>query len=301
MKNAALLIALALAAPAAAANQDPPVAKEDAADTLALTAVDKRMTVPVQISGAGPYRFVIDTGAQRTVISQELARTLGLSPGRDVRLTAMTGTSRVGTAIIPKLTVSTIGGSRIEAPALEERHLGARGMLGVDTLQGHAVSIDFDTDTMAVRVSKRRTAGEAFVDPNEVVVRAKSVFGQLVVTDAQYRGRKIRVVLDTGSPVSVGNEAFRKIVQKRNKIDPIVITSVIGEQMSANYTQVDEVKLGGVMFRNLPVAFADAAPFKQFGIDDKPALMLGMDALALFRRVDIDFANRELRLTRPRG
>ncbi|MEK6638843.1 MAG: retropepsin-like aspartic protease [Pseudomonadota bacterium] len=37
-----------------------------------------RMTVPVMINGQGPFRFVIDTGADRTVISSELAERLGL-------------------------------------------------------------------------------------------------------------------------------------------------------------------------------------------------------------------------------
>ena len=41
------------------------------------------MTVPVEIGGAGPYRFVVDTGAERTVISRELARELELEPGPD--------------------------------------------------------------------------------------------------------------------------------------------------------------------------------------------------------------------------
>ena len=52
---------------------------------------------------------------------------------------------------------------------------------------------------------------------------------------------------------------------------------------------------------DVPVAFADAVPFKRFGLDDKPALLLGMDALKLFRRVSIDFANREIRFQLPRS
>ena len=51
----------------------------------------------------------------------------------------------------------------------------------------------------------------------------------------------------------------------------------------------------------MPIAFADALPFKRFGLTDTPALMLGMDTLKLFRRVQIDFANREIRLTLPKN
>lgn len=288
-----------LAVPAAAMNQDPPLSHEEAAETLAIVTQEARMTVPVQIAGAGPYRFVIDTGAQRTVISRELAQTLGLPKGRDVRLTAMSGTSIVGTAMIPSISVSTLGSKTIEAPALAARNLGAPGLLGIDSLQGHKVSIDFDTDTMSVAPSKRK-GGASFAGVDEIVIRAQSVYGQLVVTDAKYKGRKVRVVLDTGSPVSIGNEALRQLVARRGKINPIALTSVLGHEMQANYTQIDSVELGSATFQNLPIAFADAAPFRQFGLEKRPAILLGMDALGLFRRVDIDFANRELRLIRPR-
>ena len=44
--------------------------------------------MPVTIADAGPYPFVVDTGAERTVISRQLAQTLGLPAGRDVRVTA---------------------------------------------------------------------------------------------------------------------------------------------------------------------------------------------------------------------
>ena len=37
-----------------------------------------RMTVAVQVAGKGPYRFLVDTGSERTVISRQLAKTLQL-------------------------------------------------------------------------------------------------------------------------------------------------------------------------------------------------------------------------------
>ena len=58
--------------------------------------------------------------------------------------------------------------------------------------------------------------------------------------------------------------------------------------------------IAGVGFHQLPIAFADVAPFRKFGLTKEPALMLGMDALRLFRHVDVDFANREVRFSLPR-
>ena len=300
----ALLSPLLLLAVPAAAQTAPvaePSAQPTAPDLLAFTDADTRMTVPVRIAESGPYRFVIDTGAQRTVISRELAGALGLPRGHDVRLTAMSGTSVEQTVVIPSLRVSSVAGKAIEAPALSGVDLGAAGLLGIDTLQGHAVRIDFDAKLMSVAPSTRKRARDDAV-PGEIVVRARSLFGQLVVTDAWCAGTRVRVILDTGSPVSMGNLALQRRFARHSRAPvPIELTSVTGGKVAASYTQLPAVTMGALTVEALPVAFSDAAPFRQFGLADKPAILLGMDALQLFRRVEIDFANRELRLVMPRG
>ena len=140
------------------------------------------MTVPVMIGTRGPWPFIVDTGAERTVVSRELAGVLGLVSGSDVRVTAMTGTTTVGTVIVPALSVSTISRHTIAAPALETRNLGALGMLGLDALQGHSVAIDFDHARMTLRPSRTRSL-HIVAAPDEIVVVAKSLFGQLIVTE----------------------------------------------------------------------------------------------------------------------
>ncbi|MEO9132167.1 MAG: retroviral-like aspartic protease family protein [Sphingomonas sp.] len=301
---ATLLLALTVSPGALPAGQVavPPAPKSILAESvLAMGDAAARMTVPVTIGSAGPYQFIIDTGAERTVISRELAAMLGLSPGRDVRLTAMTGTSNVGTVVIPSLTVSNIASKPIEAPALLSVNLGAPGMLGIDTLSGHSLSIDFEKNSMTVKPSAKR--GHSDARENDIVVQARSAYGQLIVTQAFYRGRRISVVIDTGAQVSMGNSALRARMRRELKKVPeqIRLTSVTGQTMLADYTQIERLDIGGVGFNHLPIAFADVAPFRKFGLTKQPALMLGMDALRLFRHVDVDFANREVRFSLPRN
>lgn len=273
-----------------------PASATPAADLLGFGDADERMTVPVTIGAGGPYRFIVDTGAQRTVISRELAGTLRLAPGPDVHVTSMSGQSIVNTFVIPAISVGPLGGTRIEAPALESRNIGAPGLLGLDTLQDHMVTIDFEHQRMMVTPSQvRRRAAPAATD--EVVVHARSMFGQLVVTDAYYRGRRIQVIVDTGSVVSMGNLALRRAVGRSTKqMQSVSLLGVTGEVLVADYTQINEIKVAGINFNNLPVAFADAEPFKRFQLIKRPALLLGMDAMKLFKRVQIDFPNRTLRL-----
>jgi predicted aspartyl protease len=282
------------AQPAPSAPLAAPAPTPDPADDLLAFATDaQRMTVPVSIAGRGPFRFIVDTGSERTVVSRQLAGRLGLAGGPGVRVTAMANVAQVGTVIIPSLRVSRLGQTRIEAPALDAGDLGAAGMLGIDALQGHIVAIDFERQEMVLRPSDRHF--EAAL-PGEIVVRARSRYGQLIVTDAHWHGKRIAVVLDTGSAVSVGNGALLALMKKPPKpLGKIELLSVTGAWLQADYAQVDRIEIGGASFRNLPIAFAEAQPFARFQLGKTPALMLGMDLLRLFRRVRIDFANREVR------
>ncbi|MEG3181459.1 retroviral-like aspartic protease family protein [Sphingomonas sp. LT1P40] len=299
-----LLLIAFIAAPAATQETAPaPAIGEDASGTLALGALANRMTVPVSINGSAPHPFVIDTGAERSVISRQLAATLGLSAGPQITLTTMTGSSKVPTVRIPSLTVGPVRDQRaFNAPALEAAHMGAHGLLGIEQLRTHMVAIDFDRGEMALRPSRR--SGVRMMAPrdrDEVVITAKSLFGQLIVTEATFEGARITVILDTGSQISMGNLALQRRLRRIPMKGPITLTSVTGEQLTVNYHVASRVQLGGISMRGLPVAFADIPPFERFGLIERPALMLGMDALRAFRRVEIDFPDRKVRFLLPRG
>lgn len=269
-----------------------------AATLLEFGTEQSRMTVPVSIGASGPYRFIIDTGAERTVVSRELAGQLNLAAGPRVKVTTMAGRSELGTYRLPGLRVSMVSPDTLEAPAVDASNLGAPGMLGLDALKDHSVAIDFDKNEMEVRPATKRRMQ---VGADDIVIKAKNVYGQLIVTNARYRGRRISVVIDTGSPVTIANLALLNRVKTEKSLGMIQLLSVTGQYMSADYRVIDSLDIGGIAFHSVPIAFADALPFKRFGLTDTPALMLGMDSLRLFRRVQIDFANREVRFTLPAG
>ena len=65
----------------------------------------KRMTVPVSIEGNGPFSFVIDTGAERTVISRKVADNLALEGEEPAQLMSIAGISMVDMVYVPRLTL----------------------------------------------------------------------------------------------------------------------------------------------------------------------------------------------------
>lgn len=293
--------AAAVAGLAPVSGQEPPPTPPSVLDetgTVLGTEEDRwaRMTVPVTIGKNGPYAFVVDTGAERTSIAQELARELRLGLGNRARLHSMTEVSQIQTVLIPALEVGGRSVRDIHAPALQRRNIGAEGILGVDSLQSQRVSFDFIRQQMTVTNSSRR---EEHWPADTIVVTARNRLGHLVLVDASVEGQKVWVILDTGAQTTVANNVLRRKLERKGRLRatyPIMLQSVTGGQMPADQTVVKRIRLGGIDINDMPVAFADVHPFAKLGLTGKPALLLGMDALRLFERVSVDFPNRRVRL-----
>ena len=293
-----ILAALAGAAPAGGQPQTASTVPEIGPGTVLDYAEDgaERMTVPVSIGGRGPYAFIVDTGAERTSIAGELAEDLKLGRGAGARLHSMTEVSRIQTVLIPALEVGGRSILGINAPALARRNIGAEGILGVDSLQSQRVSFDFARRQMTVTLSRKR---EEIWPDDTIVVTAKNRLGHLVMVDAAVDGEKVWVILDTGAETTVANSVLRRKLERRGKsleTWPIELQSVTGGRIAAEQSMMRKIRLGGVDINNLPVAFADVHPFRKLGLMNRPALLLGMDALRLFERVSVDFPNRRVRL-----
>jgi predicted aspartyl protease len=261
--------------------------------------LNTRLTVPVTINGGGPYSFVVDTAAERTVISRELADRLALTPGATVTVLSISGYERIDTAIVPKLqlTPKRTRMGDVEAPTMKESNLGASGLLGIDSLQSKRVVIDFKAMRMSIVDATTQSA-----DNGDIIVTARSKFGQLILVDASADGQKVNVIIDTGSQVSIGNPALHARLEARHRlgpVTPITIMSVTGGEMPADYSSIAHMRIGGVQLNDMPVAFTDAEIFHKLGLTDKPALLLGMDVLRNFSRVSVDFANRTVRFLLP--
>jgi predicted aspartyl protease len=288
------------AAPAPETGTRLPITEEVAQILGYLPDETTRMTVPVDIDGQGPFRFVVDTGAERTVISRELARTLDLDPGRTATVHSMTEVSEIATVVIPDLRIAGRSVNDIHAPALSQGNLGAQGMLGVDSLQSQRVMFDFKRREMTIVPSRRREVH--WPDDGTIVVTGRRHFGRLMLVDASIEGQRVVVIVDTGSQVTVGNTALRRALTARNRLGalhPIELLSITGGQLSAEYGVAHRIRIGTIDIRDLPIAFADVHPFRQLQLMDRPAILLGMDAMHLFERVSIDFANRRVRVLLP--
>ncbi len=265
-------------------------------DPLAADQQRNRMFIEVKVNDSGPHRFLVDSGADRSVVSDGLAALLKLPSGEPVRVQGMAGTREVATVEVAALTLGKSEVGPIMAPALSARHLGADGLIGIDALADQRLMLDFDKRTITVQDSR-----SAYVPSgNEILVTAKRRKGQLIITQAAVSNRTVAAVIDTGSEVTLGNAALRQRLfgtRRPNGMQDIELISVTGQVLKAEAMVLNHVQIGSLTLSNVVIAFADAPPFALFGLTNQPAIFLGSDLLSSFRRVSLDFRNRKVRFT----
>jgi predicted aspartyl protease len=260
---------------------------------------DDRMTVPVRLSGYGPFRFLVDTGADRTAISRELADSLGLRRGETVAVHTVTGVTAVSTANVPSLQLTRKPVRIAEAPLLETANMGADGIIGVDSLRSQSVLFDFEKQTLSIVPSAVASLPN---EPDTIVVEGTRKNGRMILTDASANDHPVTVVIDTGAQLSIGNEALREQLlggQLTDTSQKVQVVSVTGALLTGDYMLLHELTIGGLKLKNLAILFADAHAFKELKLKQKPALLLGMNAIRAFKKVSIDFANRKFRVVLP--
>lgn len=315
-----LSLAIAACATAAFGQTSEPSPDPAAPDALAdMIALDRdryeRLTVPVTVDGAGPFRFFIDTGAQATVVTDRVTDALGLQAKGAATLVAMGSSRIVQTVDIDGLEFAQRSFSGLTAPLLKRAHLGADGIIGLDSLQDLRVLIDFTDDRMAVEDAHAREDGETY----DIIVRARRRLGQMIITDARIDGVKVAVIVDTGAQNSVGNAALYHRLRGRKKgrlaskgaVPDRLPTSVHGKGSEISSTDVNgvivqsqvytarEMKIGPLRLTEVPLGFHESPAFTALGLDERPALILGMGNLRVFDRVAIDFSTRQVMFDLP--
>ncbi len=258
----------------------------------------RRMTAPIRVDGRGPFAFVVDTGANQSVISAELVAQLGLPVGASEPLNGVAGVQQTPT------TRASLGlAGREEADVtlsiLPAAAIGGVGMLGLDRLDGRSLTLDFRGQTLLIE-ARGRQGGE----PGDISVKAHRRDGQLTLIDADLAGIPLTALLDSGAQNTVGNQALRQLALTRRPQTiwtRTPIMSATGQSIDADFADLPALRVGGLRLPNWPVAFADLHTFQMWDLTRRPAILLGVDILSRFESVCLDFGRDEVRFRLPRN
>lgn len=269
---------------------EPPTSLSTVADLY------RRMTVPIRIDGAGPFAFVVDTGANQSVISAELAARLRLPIGPTEPLNGVAGVQDAATTTAD-LEIGARRQAKVVLSVLPATALGAAGMLGLDRLEGQELTLDFRGQTLGIATSRR-----LYRNPDDIAVKAHRRDGQLTLVDADLAGIPLVAFLDSGAENTVGNMALRALAQTRNPTCPWTSTPIVsatGQTIDAQIADLPSLRVGGMRLPNWPVAFADLHTFRMWNLTRRPAILLGVDVMSRFEWVCLDFARDEVRFRLP--
>lgn len=256
----------------------------------------RRMTVPVTIGEAGPFRFMLDTGAEATVVSRGLADRLALNDRQTAILVGMASRKQVETAAIYDVGLGSRSFYIRSAPVVDDENIGgADGILGLDSLQDQRVMIDFVNEQISVADAEQLGGNRGY----EIVVKARERLGQLIITQARLDGVRISVVVDSGAQGSIGNPALLRRLGRSRHIGQTEVTDINGQVLSGAVKLGSELQIERARLQNFPIMFADSPTFHALNLSDEPALILGMSELKLFRRVAIDFKTRRVMFDLP--
>ena len=261
-----------------------------------------RIWAPVMIDGKGPFRLVLDTGANRSAITARTAQLMGVSPSEDgaTRVTGFTGTAIVPTVHVKEMEVGDVLVAPADLPVLADVFGGAQGVLGIEGLAGKRIYADFGHDELIIARSHGEPARRDFTTVPLRLVRG------LLVADVMVGSVRAKAIIDTGAQGTVGNLVLRNALMRhppRNATREEIIGVTLDVQ-GGDYLPMPDIAFGDhLTVKGVHVTFGDMYLFQHWGLTEEPALTIGMDLLGTFDVLIIDYARRELqvRLTNYAG
>ncbi|MGQ2991888.1 MAG: retroviral-like aspartic protease family protein [Brevundimonas sp.] len=275
------------------------IATPDAPSPEALRAnLFTRMSVQGRVNGAGPYEFVIDTGATRTAVSEEVAAALALPEGPKALVHGVTSAQTARTVHIERLDVAGRSFHQMEPCVFPRAVLAADGLLGLDALSGFHLELDVTRRSVSLTPSgpDRVTFGRLVpsrLNGVEFARSRKGRFGQLILLNARVEGVETDCFVDSGAQYSIGNPALFDAVAERQSrltaLNPIRVFGVTGQVLEATPAVVSRLDINRLRLGPTRLLFADLHAFGALGLDQGPALLIGADLLSRFSRVSLDF------------
>ncbi len=260
-----------------------------------------RAVAPVYVNDQGPFRFVVDTGANRSVLSLDLAARLGVASHGEGEVHSIEGVRIAPFARVRTISAGALRMRDVDMPLLSGDVLaGQQGFLGVDGLVGRWLYMDFEHRCIEITEADAPPALTGWI-----AVPGRLQYGSSFVMTGHVRGVAVTILIDTGSNVTLANSAFREALRG----DRATVVNRSGDFLyTAGRPIVTEglvwtphIRLGEAEISNVVAYIGDFHVFELWGLNDRPTVLIGMDVLARARGMAIDYARGVVYFRRAPG
>jgi predicted aspartyl protease len=258
-----------------------------------------RIIVPVRVNGRGPFQFLLDTGANRTVLTPRLVAELGLQSSRDesVTLSGVTGAQVVPTVLVDRVSAGDLVLESQRLPVAYALGNDLDGVLGVDGFANKRVLMDFVHHRVEIRSSR---SVMALSGVKQAHTRFK--FGLLMIAPGHIGGMRVNAVIDTGSEHTLGNTALHDALHLKEQENRSDLTEVIGQTLTKQFGArhvLRNLEVADTQTKWVTVVFGEFYMFKLWDLDKEPTVVVGMDLLGALDTLVIDYGRHEIQF-RPR-
>ena len=253
-----------------------------------------RLTTQVFINGKGPFKFIVDTGAERSVLSDTLVAQLGLTPTGKANVQGLILRVPTDLVTIDELKYGKFTKQGLVVPVLNRAELGADGCLGLDIINGTKVTFDFKNQ--AIRIQKSGMPVTADWGTTVVVVHGTGKGGRLRSNQCTVDSVDATAFIDTGSEATIGNMSLLRAMSAADhpNLGKALLSGATGGEASGRLTPVKMIQIQGLIFENGTIVVSDVPDFDQWGTSAKPAILIGMDFLRKFASITIDYRRKEI-------
>ena len=253
-----------------------------------------RIWAPVWINGQGPFRLVLDTGANHSGVTAQVAETLRipLDQSAPVLLRGVTGIVTVPTIRVDSFTVGDLTLSPAILPIVIDAMGAAEGVLAPDEFKDKRIVIDFMHDQIDIRRSHNERARPGFM-----TIPLEHSDAGLLMFHALVGGVRIQTIIDTGGQRTIGNLAMRNALMRHHTQGrPVQIFDVTAESQAGLTFPSPPIQLGSIEILGAFITYGEMHIFERWELTKEPALLIGMDVLGLLDAFIIDYRRHELQL-----
>ncbi len=249
-----------------------------------------RPTAKVMINGEGPFDFMVDTGSTTTVIARRHIERVGATLVGTTMVYGTTGAAEMPIAHLERIETGVVTKKNVVVAVIPDKGLAREdGILGADVFAGKRLIFDIPGKSVKVETPYRRP--HSFLRSNMTLRN-----GTLAQIDGRIGKVRARFMLDTGGQKCIVNPRLDRMLRQAHPrmltYDSARIVGVTGHELIGSYLSLPQIDMGIVKVTDTIAIAADAPVFKVWGLENEPAMIVGVELLSRLAGFSIDYGAR---------